>query len=85
MVKKAVKKIDEVFAFISTCSDGDEGIIGSRMVMGNEVVFMPYVGADLDRVDSLIKSANELGLKYKILKFSVREDITDSYKGKINA
>lgn len=42
-------KIEQIFAFISTDEDGSEGVIGFE----THGVFMPLVGADMDRIESL--------------------------------
>ena len=72
--------IDEMFAFVADDDEG-EGIMGAKI--GDS--WMPLVGADMDRVQSLVKIAdmikNETGKNYKVLKFSTREDITSQIKG----
>lgn len=70
-------KITEVFAFVVTDQDeDDEGIMGMQTPMG----WMPFVGGDMARVASLREAADticaQLGKPYRILRFSVREDIT---------
>jgi hypothetical protein len=42
-------KIEQLYAFISTDEFGSEGVIG----FATNGVFMPLVGADMDRVESL--------------------------------
>lgn len=72
--------IDEMFAFVADGDEG-EGIMGIRM--GD--TWMPLVGADMNRVTSLIPYADhikkETGIDYRILKFSHKEDITSQFKG----
>lgn len=51
------KRVDEVWAYCSVGDDGDEGIIG--MHLGS--VFMPFVCADKDRVNSLREHAIKIG------------------------
>jgi len=71
-------KIDAIFAFISV-DEGpeDEGIVAARM--GN--MWMPLVGADMDRIDSLrplaVEVARLTGKKIVLAKFSVREDLEE--------
>jgi len=71
-------KIDAIFAFISV-DEGleDEGIVAARM--GN--MWMPLVGADMDRVESLkplaVGVARLTGKKIVLAKFSVREDLEE--------
>lgn len=69
-------KINELFAFIST-DEGpeDEGIIASKM--GD--AWMPLVGADQKRVDSLRPIAKQIaqatGKRVVLVKFTHREDV----------
>ncbi len=71
-------KIEALFAFISV-DEGpeDEGIVAARM--GN--MWMPLVGADMDRIDSLRPLAESVarltGKKIVMAKFSVREDMEE--------
>ena len=68
--------INEMFAFVATEADGSEGVIASS-VNGQ---WFPFVGADMNRVKSLYPLAKEVerdtGCKFKIMKFSKKEDIT---------
>jgi len=69
-------KINELFAFIST-DEGpeDEGIIASKI--GD--AWMPLVGADQKRVDSLRPLAKQIaqatGKRVVLAKFTHREDV----------
>lgn len=56
-------KIRELYAFISTDENGDEGIIGAIMP-GSGGTFMPFVGADLARVESLRSIADQIAKAY---------------------
>jgi len=65
-------KITEMFAFVVADKDeNDEGIISVQV--GD--VHMPLVGADMDRVESLIPLADkikeETGKDYKIIRFDL--------------
>ncbi len=69
-------KIDEMYAFVVEDSGpDDEGILGFMTNGG----WMPMVGADMARVESLKPMARDmatsLGKRVKILKFTKREDI----------
>lgn len=69
-------KITEMYAFVvADKNENDEGIIGMNTVSG----WMPFVGADLSRVDSIRPFANrictEMGKKYKILRFNLIGEI----------
>ena len=68
--------IDELFAFISVDEEG-EGICGFIFTDGD--IFMPMVGADMDRVNSLKEMAqkisNHSGKEIKVCRFSVREEL----------
>jgi len=73
-------KINEMFAFVAEDEEG-EGVMGMTISGG---IFMPLVGADMLRVTSLIPAADKISRAanrpYRILKFSTREDITDTLK-----
>jgi len=62
-------KITELYAFVSKDKDGNEGLLGFRSHEG----WMPMVGADVERVESLIPLANEIkkrsGVDYEIRYF----------------
>lgn len=69
-------KIDEMFAFVVEDSGpDDEGIIGMNTVSG----WMPLVGADMARVDSLrpiaLGLARGMGKTIKLLHFTKREEV----------
>jgi hypothetical protein len=70
-----VKKIDEMYAFVAVDEDGDEGI----PAFSNGQWLLPLVGADMDRVKSLMQVAQEMANQsqrpLKILRFSQTEQI----------
>lgn len=87
-------KIDCMYAFVATEGE-DEGVMGflspneeTRTCSDGKVVkirkWHPLVGADMDRVKSLISIADRIAKKtnttYKILKFSNMTDITEEAK-----
>lgn len=65
--------IDQMYAFVATDKNGDEGIIGMNTADG----WLPLVGADMERIDSLKRIAREAGIqaqvKVKLIKFSAME------------
>ena len=65
-------KIEQMFAFVS-CDEAGEGVIGFKGSDG----WMPMVGADMDRVKSLLSMVVGMGVDFKVLKFEGRVDITD--------
>lgn len=71
-------QIDEVYIFVSCDKDG-EGIVGQTINMLGAPVFMPFVCADKQRVQSLKPLAKtiakESGKKIKLIRLSVREEI----------
>lgn len=79
---KGQLRIDKMFAFIVIDDDGTEGVIAIHGFSGN--VFMPLIGADTSRIESLIPKADEAcrltGKKYRIIEFSTRKDVTIDYK-----
>lgn len=62
-------EINEIYAFISH-EDGSEGIIG---MLGPDGVMMPFIGADLKRVETLRPLADMVakarGIKYEVRYF----------------
>lgn len=70
------EKIEVVYAFIATDTDGSEGI--PAFVAENNLV-MPMVGADMDRVETLRPIAEEMalmkGIVITLAKFDNREDL----------
>jgi len=71
--------IKEMFAFVAIDpgdAEGDEGVLGFQEHGGS---WIPMVGADLKRVESLRPVADEmakqLGITYKIKKFIYTEDL----------
>ena len=66
-------KITEIFSFISKDKDGNEGIMGAMNMDGT---MMPLIGADVERVESLIPVANKIreitGMNYEIRYFVQR-------------
>lgn len=68
-------RIEEMFAFVVEDSGpDDEGIIGMNTGTG----WMPLVGADMARVESLKPIARKIGMaagkRVKILRFTQREE-----------
>jgi|WetSurMetagenome_2_1015567.scaffolds.fasta_scaffold310052_2 hypothetical protein len=75
-------KITELWAWVNTEADeNDEGIIAHEVydVIKGETHWMPLVGADKARIESLRDvakaTAERLGKPVKLLKFSTREEI----------
>lgn len=78
-----MKRVDEVFAFITTASQPEgwaEGILGVKTSDG----WIPMIGADVERIESLVPIAESTGLDYKIIKFTNKVDVTEQFKGKRN-
>ena len=71
-------RIDEIFAFVSEDAEGHEGICGFRAPDGS---WLPMVGADKERVDTLRPIAKivseQTGMRIKLLKFSRRSFIEE--------
>lgn len=70
------KRIEEMFAFVSIDPKDDiEGVVAANL-RGN---WHPLVGADMERIESLrplaAKVARDAGIKIRLIKFSVREDL----------
>lgn len=71
-----MKKVDQLYAFVMEDNDGDEGI---PAFIGAAGVMFPLVGADMDRVTSLMEvaqmMANERRRPIRIRRFSQWEQI----------
>jgi len=80
MKKNYLKKITEIYAFVSK-DEGAEGIVGMTMAVDGKDTFMPFVCADIERVHSLKPFAKEIadhcGKNVKLIKFSKREFIEE--------
>lgn len=72
-------KIERMYAFVAKNEDG-EGVMAFKIKDG----WMPMVGADLKRVESLLPIAEDLskasGVEFKILQFDNRTDVTEQFK-----
>lgn len=68
-----MKLINEIYAFIAE-DPKEEGVIGANLMPG---MFMPFVGADKARMESLRPYAEEIARKsgktIRLVKFSNRE------------
>jgi hypothetical protein len=69
--------IDEIFAFVVLdAGDGNEGVIGFRTADGT---WMPMLGADMKRIDSLRPLAQSIadrsGVTVSLRRFSARTDL----------
>lgn len=64
-------KITEMYAFVATDDHGDEGVMAACV----DNTWIPLVGADMARVNSLIPLADEISKNtntpYKILYFTL--------------
>ncbi len=71
-----LETITEVYCFASSDENG-EGIIGQTVHMQGREVFMPFVCADIARVNSMRQMAQtisqESGKTIKLVKFTHRE------------
>lgn len=71
-------KITEIYAFVSI-DEGGEGVIGQTIPMGGREVFMPFVCADKDRMESLrplaLNIAKMGNKRVKLIKLTQREEL----------
>ena len=69
-------KIKEMYAYVAEEEFGE----GLMAFLNSEGIWMPMVGADMDRLEDLTPIAEKIskavGRPFKILKFSNRSDIT---------
>lgn len=74
-------RIEEMYAFIvEDAGPDDEGVVAIQSEEGGYGrVWLPLVGADMARVESLIPLAkgigDQLGKKVKLIKFSERQEL----------
>lgn len=72
-------KIERMFAFVSQSPEG-EGLIAVQQVVNGQLMMMPLVGADMDRVKSLYPLAEQVckakNVSFRIYSFENRVDIT---------
>lgn len=75
-------RINKVTVFIAEEEDGSEGVMGA--LLGE--VFYPLVCADEARISVMFPLAEQIknikGQDYRIVQFSVREDVTDDVKAR---
>lgn len=68
-------KINEIYAYIATETDGKEGVLGGIF----EGRALPFIGADLSRMESLRPYAqlvaDEKGIDVKMVHFKQRVDV----------
>lgn len=73
-------KIDSMFAFVAQ-GEGGEGIMAASMLIDDKEMLMPLVGADINRIKSLLPVAQEVskhsGRSFKIYRFDNKVDITE--------
>lgn len=78
--KNYLEKITEIYAFVSSDKDG-EGVIGESMNTPFGMMFMPFVCADKERMESLKPLAKRIGkdkkIKIKLIKLTQREVIEE--------
>lgn len=72
-------RIDEMFAFIAEDEEG-EGLMGATLPIQGQMMFTPLVGADMERIKSLLPVAQQIsqatGKSFKVCRFHQVEDIT---------
>ncbi len=69
--------IEAIHAFLAVDEDGEEGVIGMMTKAG----WVPFVAADLKRLEELRPKAEDIALitnkRVRLAKFSIREDIDE--------
>ena len=75
-------RIEEMYAFIvEDTGPDDEGVIGIQSPPGSDGIklWLPLVGADMSRMDSLRPTAlgigRQVGKQVKLVRFTNREDL----------
>lgn len=74
-------KIDSLYAYLAVGKDGDEGIMAASLPVNGQMTLMPMVGADIDRIKSLLPMARHIalssGFTFKIYRFDNKVEITE--------
>lgn len=72
------QKIERLYAWVAVEPDGGEGLMGGEL-MGPGNGFIPMIGADTARIESLrplaVALAKEAGVPLRLVEYSVRRDI----------
>jgi hypothetical protein len=80
MSEKPDLKIDCLYAYIAQSKDG-EGVMGMSLPIDGRMTMLPMVGADVDRIKSLLPIAKQIadqsGFTFRIYKFENKVDITE--------
>lgn len=58
------KTITELWAWVAVESDGSEGILAKEMLIDGQHMFLPFVGADMARVESLRPHAEAMSGRF---------------------
>lgn len=86
VVGKPNLNITEIWAIIATDENG-EGIMGGMVDTPQGLMMMPFVGADKNRVLSLLPKAAEIagysGTQIKVCKFTNKTDVTAEFFPKV--
>ena len=72
-------KIEKIYAYVAQ-NEGSEGIIAAEQTIHGKKMYLPLVGADLERIKQLYplaeKIANSTKVPFKIYCFDNKTDIT---------
>ena len=72
-------EIDKLYAFIAQ-NEGGEGIIAAEQIINGKSMYLPLVGADLNRIKQLYPLAEQISkstkVPFKIYCFDNKTDIT---------
>jgi len=73
------KKIDELWAWVREDQGDGEGVLAAEMVLDGRTMFVPFVGADRERIESYRAQAQDIarrtGRKVHLIRYSTREVI----------
>ena len=66
-------KVDSLYAFLAQGEDGTEGIMAMSVPMNGQMMMLPMVGADIERIKSLLPVAKKValasGMTFRIYRF----------------
>jgi hypothetical protein len=73
------KTIRRLYAWIATEKDGSEGVPATSMELDGDPYIVPLLGADLDRIDSLLPQVRrvqaETGARMRLVRFDLAEEV----------
>lgn len=74
-------KVESLYAYLAQGENGTEGIMAASVPINGQMMMLPMVGADIDRIKSLLPIAKQIalasGITFRIYRFDAKVDITE--------